>query len=52
MVEKYRLVAKGMRRTVVYLESVLDLVKVDVFCFFFLEGFGFFFSLTPKKSAF
>lgn len=39
MVEKYRLVAKGMRRTVVYLESVLDLVKVDVFLFFFSRRF-------------
>lgn len=30
MVEKYRPVAKEMQRTVVYLESVLGLVKVDV----------------------
>lgn len=35
MVEKYRLVAKGMQRAVVYLESVLGLVKVDVLFFFF-----------------
>lgn len=30
MVEKYRLVAKGMQRAVVFLESVEGLVKVDV----------------------
>lgn len=43
MVKKYRLVAKGMQSTVVYLESVLGLEKADtVFhsgCFWLLFQF-------------
>lgn len=51
VVERYRLVAKGMQRAVVYLESSVVSGKSGRFIAF-LEGYGFyFFSLTPKKSA-